>query len=171
MSVTDDPTGRQRRILGWGLACPQIYPGADLGRDLVLNAAPTDSAVVEGFDNLAQDLEIALTTALGADPFNVGFGFDGVNAIVEGTDPVLTRERVRVAIIQVLTADPRVRRIIDLKVLDRRLEAASTSDADLGALSPDERIDNWRTVRVQVAFETVSGEQLAVNLGGVMPRG
>jgi hypothetical protein len=159
----------QRRILGWGLACPPIFPGADLGRDLVLGSGPTDAAVVEGFDNLAQDLEIALTTALGADPFNVGFGFDGVNAIVEGTDPVLTRERVRVAIIQVLTADVRVRRIIDLKVLDRRLEAAAPPDQP--DLSPDERIDSWRTVTVQVAFETVSGEQLAVNLGGVMPRG
>jgi phage baseplate assembly protein W len=171
MSVTDDDAAaRQRRLLGWGLACPPIHAGADLGRDLVLQAGPTDATTVSGFDNLAQVLEIALTTGLGSDPFNVGFGFDGVNAMVDGTDVVLTRERVRVAIIQVLNADPRVRRIIDLKVLDRRLDAGGSVVADAD-LTMDERIEAWRTVNVFVAFEAISGEQLAVNLGGVMPRG
>jgi phage baseplate assembly protein W len=152
-------------LLGWGIAAPLIAPGADLERDIILKSDPTDADTVSGFANLAQVLEIALTTALGGDVFNVGFGFDGANAMVEATDTVLARERVRIAIIQVLTRDPRVRRIIDLKVLDRRL------DPDGWASGISDPVDRWRTLTVNVAFEAVSGEQLTVNLGGVIPNG
>jgi hypothetical protein len=168
MSIVDDVAARQRHLLGWGLACPPISPGADLGRDIVLLVAAVDAATVSGFDNLAQSLQIALTTALGADPFNVAFGFDGVNAMADGTDAMLTRERVRVAIVQTLTRDQRVRRIIDLKILDGRLDPQQGVDQ---TLSPDERVEQWRRLAVDVAFEAVSGEQLNLNLAGVMPRG
>ena len=50
--------------------------------------------------------------------FDTGFGFDGLNALVEETNPVIARERVRVAVIQVLRRDPRVRRIVDLQLDD-----------------------------------------------------
>src|SRR4051794_17680071 len=109
----------ERRLLGWGMACPALYPGIDLSRDIEL--AGGDLALVQGFDNLAQDLTVALTTALGADPFNTGYGFDGVNALVEETNPMLVRERVRISVIKLLKNDPRVRRILDVKLLDDRL--------------------------------------------------
>src|SRR4029453_14281213 len=105
----------RRRVLGFSLACPQIAPGTDLGRDLVLATGPDglDLAQVEKVDALTQSLEIALTTALGSDLFNTGFGFDGLNALTEGSSALITRERVRVAVIEVLRKEPRVRGILD----------------------------------------------------------
>ena len=62
------------------------------------------------------------------------------------------RERVRVAVIQTLNRDVRVRRVIDVKFDDERL------DRPAGAAD--------RTLRVRVVFEVVTGESFAVELGG-----
>jgi hypothetical protein len=130
----------------------------DVGRDLVLARGPTgvDLAQVQGIDNLIQVLAIALTTLRGSDLFNTDFGFDGLNAMAEEVNPVLVRERIRVGIIQLLRRDPRVRRIVDVKLGDGRLES-------VGAGS--------RQLEVRVVFETVSGDQASVNLGGVTGNG
>lgn len=155
----------RRRILGWGLACDPIYPGLDLGRDLYMTVGANgrDFARVEAMDNLSQSLEIALTTLLGSDIFNTQFGFDGLNALVEETNPILMRERVRISIIQVLRQDPRIRRIVDLKLLDARLDPP---DANANSnLSFEERLERWRTLDVRVVFETISGDETSINLG------
>ncbi|PSB46489.1 hypothetical protein C7B80_12945 [Cyanosarcina cf. burmensis CCALA 770] len=155
----------RRRILGWEFACEPIYPGLDVGRDLKMTVGTNgrDFARVEAMDNLSQSLEIALTTLLGSDIFNTQFGFDGLNALVEETNPVLMRERVRIAIIQVLRKEPRVRRIVDLKLLDARLDPLDTN-AD-NYLSFEERLERWRTLDVRVVFETISGDEASINLG------
>lgn len=146
----------QRRVLGFSLACPQIAPGTDLGRDLVIEqgVAGLDFAHVERVDALAQSLELALTTALGSDIFNTAFGFDGLNAMAEGTSAVMTRERVRISVIDVLRKDPRIRDILDVKLEDDRLEAPPPGT---------------RTLDVRVAFETLSGDPVTVDLGRVVP--
>src|SRR5579871_3817634 len=114
----------RRRLLGWGLLCEEVMPGMDIGRDLRLVAGPNgaDFARLDSLDNLGQDLEVALTTGLGTDIFNTQFGFDGLNALVEETIPIMVRERVRIAVIQVLRKDPRVRNIVDVKIEDGRLD-------------------------------------------------
>ena len=145
----------RRRTLGWSLACDEIAPGVDLGRDLRLVAdgeGRLDLARTDGIDNLGQSLAIALTTPLGSDVFNLEFGFDGLNALADETLPVLQRERVRVGVINVLRRDPRVRQIVDVKLEDDRLDAPAAGS---------------RTLEVRVVFETVAGEQAAVDLGGV----
>jgi phage baseplate assembly protein W len=155
----------RRRILGWGLDCDPIYPGLDLGQDLKITIGPNgkDFARVEAIDNLSQSLAIALTTLLGSDIFNTQYGFDGLNALVEETNPVLVRERVRIAIIQVLRKDSRIRRIVDLKLLDARLDAPDTNFDD--SLSLEERLERWRTMDVRVVFETISGDETSISLG------
>lgn len=160
-------TALRRRALGWSLECPQIEPGADIGRDLVLRAgdAGRDLGVVEGIDNLTQALGIALTTALGDDVFNTEFGFDGLRALVEETDPRLARERAKVSAVQVLRSDPRVRRIIDLQLVDPHDPSAAAS------ASPSSAVDAWRTVTVTCAFEAVSGEPVTLAINGVIPHG
>jgi phage baseplate assembly protein W len=146
----------RRRLLGVALACPQIAPGTDLGRDLVLKKGPTgvDLARVEKVDALTQSLEIALTTALGSDLFNTDFGFDGLNALAEGSSPVITRERVRVSVIDVLRKDPRVRGILDVKLDDGRLDPPPPGS---------------RTLDVRVAFETLSGDPVTARFGRAVP--
>jgi phage baseplate assembly protein W len=159
---------RRRLLLGKGLVCAPVEPGLDVGRDLTVVGGPRgrDLATVDGMDNLTQCLAIAVTTVLGSDVFNTEFGFDGVNALVEETDKTLVRERVRVSIIRLLGRDPRIRRIVDLKLLDRRLEVPDIADDDA---SPAALLDRWRTVEVRVAFETVSGDPAVIDLGRVVP--
>ena len=145
----------RRRLLGWSAECVEIQPGIDLGRDLVLATGPTgavDLAVVEGIDNLGQSLQIALTTLLGSDVFNTDFGWDGLNALTEETIPVLTRERVRVSVIQVLRKDARVRRITDVRIATGGFEAVPAGSRELD---------------VTVAVETATQEVTTVTLGKV----
>jgi phage baseplate assembly protein W len=151
------------KLLGWGVAASQIFPGLDVGRDVTFSGG--DLAVVSGMDNLGQDLTVALTTALGADPFNVNFGFDGVNALVEEQSAMIARERIRVSIIKLLNSDPRVRRILDVKLLDGRLDPLSS---DLGT---GQDTATLRVLDVRVAFETVTGDQSTLDLGGVKLNG
>jgi phage baseplate assembly protein W len=158
---TSAPTVVQARTLGRGLACGETHPGDDIGRDLVLTTGSiVDLAMVGGIENLDQCLAIALTTALGSDVFNTGFGFDGLNALIEETNGALVRERVRVAVINVLSSDPRVRSITDLNV-----------DPSPNASGPDltlaERIEVWRSLNVAVAFQAITGQQAIVNVGKV----
>lgn len=147
----------QRRALGWGVRCAAIHPGVGLGRDLVLRAGPdgVDLARVEGADNLAQVLELALTTRLGDDVFNTRFGFDGLEALASESSALLTRERVRIAVVKLLAKEPRVRRIIDVKLGDGRLEPVPAGD-------------RGRLLDVRVEFETVAGARLQLALGEVL---
>ena len=157
---------RRRRALGWGLECALITPGADIGRDLVLRpnaAGRNEFGVVEGTDNLAQGLQIAFTTALGSDVFNVEFGFDGLRALVEETDPRLTRERGRVSAAQVLRRDQRVRRIVDLQLIGTRASGAAVSGAVADAA------EARRTVTVMCVFEAASGDPVTLSINGVVP--
>jgi len=148
--LTAEREALRQRILGWSAACDLIAPGVDLGRDLRLVEGPTglDLARVSGIDTLQQSLAIALTTLLGSDIFNTQFGFDGIRAMAEESSVVLARERIRIAVIQTLRQDPRVRRIIDVKLEDGRLERPPS-----------------RELEVRVAFEVHSGDQLTVDLG------
>ena len=144
----------RERALGWGMACEEVMPGVDLGRDISLVEVPNglDCARVSGLDNLAQSLKVALTTCLGSDIFNTDFGFDGLNALAEESNAILVRERVRISIIQLLRKDPRVRSIVDVKIGNERLDPGVTRD---------------RILDVRVVFEVVSGDQITVDLGGV----
>jgi hypothetical protein len=146
---------RRGRLLGRGPRLDLIDPAADVGRDLSFGVdgdGRVDLAFVSGIDCLTQDLAVALTTLLGSDPFNTTFGFDGVRALAEESNALLVRERVRVAVIQTLNRDVRVRRVVDVKLDDERL--------DRPVATPD------RTLVVRVVFETVTGESFAVQLGG-----
>ena len=74
---------------------------------------------------------------------------------------MIARERVRISVIKLLNNDPRIRKILDVKLLDGRLDPLSTDvdTADLGTA--------WRVLNVRVAFETVTGDQSALDLGEV----
>lgn len=148
MSTPDIEGGvTARALLGHGLALEPTGPGS-LGLDLVWHDGPGGSvlATVQGVDNLAQDLTVALLTPTGTDPFNVGFGFDGLRVLTLDTPPALTQELIRLAVIRTLTADSRIS-----EVLDVTLEPAG----------PDRR------QRVTAQARTVLGDALQLTLGEV----
>jgi hypothetical protein len=156
--IDQDRDRSRKRLLGTGLRLVPILPGVDLGRDLVLERGDggLDFARIEGIENLGQDLTVAMTTLLGSDLFNSDFGFDGLNALVEETDTVLARERIRVAVILVLKKDARVRDILDVNLDDQRLRPQPAGSRELN---------------IQVEFNTVSGDQASLGLGKVAANG
>jgi phage baseplate assembly protein W len=142
----------RRRLLGWSLVAEPVELG-DHGRDLApakdAQGRIVDLARVDDVHCLGQSLTVALTTALGSDIFNTRFGFNGLRALTEGTGRTLTRETLRVAVIDVLRAEPRVGRILDVGL-------------------PDEQdpLTKLGYLEVTVTFETVSGERVELTLGG-----
>ena len=138
----------RRRLLGRGLRLVRV---GELGRDLALDPRGRDLAMADGVDNLAQALAVAVLTPRGGDVFNTDFGFDGLNALAEETAPLMQRERVRVAMVQLLRRDARVGRVIDVKLIDGRLEQPTTGAA--------------RQLDVRVVFETVTGDPLTLTAG------
>ncbi|MEV0154966.1 hypothetical protein AB0H57_14635 [Micromonospora sp. NPDC050686] len=156
-----DRTERERetarnRYLGWGLAFTETLPGIDIARDISFTTGPNGRTLdlVRGPDNVSQALAVALTTLRGANVFDAEFGFDGLNALAEDLEPVLIREQVRVAVITLLHRDPRIRRIVDVNLDDGRLGAGA-----------DPALRASRTLRVEVQFETITDDRLAVRLG------
>lgn len=149
--ITAPQADLYRQIFGTDVATAPIYPGQDVGRDVVLaTAGATDLATLGGIDNLSQSLTLALTTRLGDNVFDATYGFDGINALADETDPVLQRERIRVAVIAVLQRDSRVRQVNDV-----------TLAGDVFAQS--------RTLDVSVSFQTTAATQVVVNLASAVP--
>jgi hypothetical protein len=142
-----------RRALGWAPLLQPVDPsfGAALGVDIAL-----DGRTAEGEAALAQALTLAMVTLRGSDVFNSGFGFRGLAAIAEETDPVLRRERIRLAVIEVLRDEPRVRKIFTVRFPDEDGNEAMAPRA----LPPP------RSVAVEAAFDTVAGATQTLVLGG-----
>lgn len=115
--MTGDPAS-PARILGKGLMLEATEPSQDIGLDIAFDRGPAARGlrVVAGDDALTQDLRVALCTGLGVDPLNRNFGSDAFKAMADETDPLMLRERIRVAIIRVLKADSRVRRVVEVRV-------------------------------------------------------
>jgi hypothetical protein len=151
----NDTDALRRRALGWSMRLVPVEPtlGAAGGLDITL----TEPAVVAGADALGQALTLAFVTLRGIDLFNVQFGFRGLSAIAEETDPTLRRERLRLAVIEVLQQDPRVRRVIGVRYPDE------LPDAGAGAPTPT---TPPRVVALEAEFETIAGERQVIALGG-----
>lgn len=145
-----DPARRAayQRLFGRGLAAAPIFPGIDIGCDLQLTTGASGTAFAEtvGVDNLAQALRFALTTLLGAVPFNTGYGFDGLNAMVTETDARMMNERIRISVAQTVSRDPRVRRVTDIQVA---------------------RVPGTRTLQIDVTFDTTASNGLTLSVEGI----
>jgi hypothetical protein len=144
--MIEDVAARRRRLLGWGWRIAPIFPHVDLGSDLVLEpfGDGTRLAEVQAVDNVTQDLVVGLTNRLGDNLFNTQFGFDGLNAIAEETDPIMQRERIRLAVIGVLQREPRVARVggVDVAYGDRQT----------------------RELRIDVQFTLVDGQPVTASV-------
>ncbi|HEX5543346.1 MAG TPA: hypothetical protein VFX60_17630 [Micromonospora sp.] len=141
--VTGPPdTARTLAALGRGLALVAV-PGGEPAVDLAWADGPQ---LVEGPDNLAQDLAVALLTPLGSDPFDVGFGFDGLRVLSLALGPLLRDELLRVAVLRTLLADARVADVVDVVL---------------------EPLDAGRCQVVRATVRTVLGTDVPMTLGEV----
>lgn len=153
---SNEETLVRRRAFGKGLALVEVDPGQDIGLDIEFTASspegPTKRDLVtnDGVDTLLQDLTVALTTGQGTDPLNTTFGNAAFRAMAEISDPLLRRESIRIAIINVLTADPRVGRIRSVRFRDE----SATSVARTTALN------------LVAEFETSLGTRLSIDIEG-----
>lgn len=139
------------RSLGWSLGLLPLDPmdGAAGGVDL-------DFSIISGEAALMQALTLAFTTLKGSDVFNGPFGFSGLAAIAEESDTILRRERIRMAVIATLQAEPRIRRVITVRYADE------TGDAPM----PTQAQPTSRAVQIEAVFETIAGTRQAIVLGG-----
>lgn len=125
MSAAGGSSEATRSALGHGLSLRATSTDA-LGLDLHWRAGPGGMAlaVVDGVENLAQDLTVALLTPTTSDVFDTGFGFDGLRVLTLGTPSTLTEELVRLSVIRTLVADGRVAEVLDVTLVpvgaDRR---------------------------------------------------
>jgi hypothetical protein len=151
-SAEADDAVRRRRMLGVGLRADRADV-SDTARDMSLRQTPggIDLDVVEGLDAFTQDLAVGLTTLRGSDPFNARFGFLGLGPLAERTSPAIAREALRAAVAQVVAADPRVRRIVDLT-------AATPTPGS-------------RSMDITVSFEAISGDTTTVEVSGLASGG
>jgi hypothetical protein len=130
MSAADDLA---RRALGWGAAAPLISDN-DLVRDLAFATRANgtrDLACCVGAANLGQDLALALTTLLGSDSLEPGFGFDGMSAFAVATSSVMVRERLRASVAKLVAQDPRVRTVTVVEVSDASASETRTMSLDV----------------------------------------
>ncbi|MEJ8560059.1 hypothetical protein QTO30_01575 [Yoonia sp. GPGPB17] len=147
---------QRRRAFGRGIGLKPIDPEGDIGLDLdfsgpVAEGAPRDLRMIEGIDVLLQDLSVALTTGLGTDPLNTTFGSGAFQALADQSDPFMRREAVKVAVVSVLKADPRVRRILEVQV-----------DDDPAA--PGQR---QTELNLKVMFDTILDERATLDVEGI----
>jgi phage baseplate assembly protein W len=70
---------------------------------------------VSGLPNLAQALTIRVLTPLGSDPFNPTYGFDTRSVFTQGVGSHLAKELVKLNLVRTLSADPRVREVLDIQ--------------------------------------------------------
>ncbi|MFA7587607.1 MAG: hypothetical protein WCY11_15675, partial [Novosphingobium sp.] len=90
------------------------------------------------------------------DLFNRAFGFSGLEAMTLDVDPVIRRERIRMAVIAVLQNEPRIRRIVTVRFVD---EAGETR-------RPVQPLPPARLAAIEAVFETVAGARQQIVLGG-----
>ncbi|KLL09615.1 MULTISPECIES: hypothetical protein [Protofrankia] len=132
-----------RAVLGRGLALVPV-PGGQPAVDLAWGAG--GPRLVEGPDNLAQDLAVALLTPVGSDLFDTGFGFDGLRVLALALGPLLRDELLRVAVVRTLLADARVVDVVDVTL---------------------EPLDASRRQVVRATVRTVLGTDVPMTLGEV----
>jgi hypothetical protein len=155
----------ERRAYGWGVATAPIDAGIFFSRDIsfAVNTDGTrDLALVDGFAALEQDLLVALGTALGGDPLNITFGFDGIRAIADETDPLMLRERLRGAIIALLRADHRVLDVTRVLIGD---EVAAFR---AGATIAPPPVGSYGMLTIEVSFRVVGGDATTLTFGPML---
>lgn len=116
--------------------------------------------MVSGIENLAQGLKITVETPLGSDIFNTLFGFDLYSILRGGFNLAMTKQLIRLHVVQTISTDDRVLRIEELAFDDEPRFAELNPGAD-----PDEakRLRKaTRRWRLDGVIQPVTGEPTVV---------
>jgi phage baseplate assembly protein W len=116
---------------------------------------------VHGVEALAQALTLALSTQLGSDPVNAGFGFD-LRALGDNPFGVRARrEYVRLELVRTVAAERRVKEVRELYFDDdaRFFERNPGVDRD----AQRRAVRRSRRTTATIELETRSGDRLALD--------
>jgi len=157
----------ERKLMKWGLEIEAMYDGAHQYGDILLSDGPggRDVQLKSGVPNLGQQLTSAIATALGTDPLNLSYGFAGLQALSEETSPLMRREKLRFALVEVLQADPRVRQITRI-LIGEEIAVFYTGNAGGTSISASATTpgSDQRALKVEAQFTIHSGENVTLAL-------
>lgn len=170
MSRTKLSPAEERQALNWGIKIVPMFDSAQQFGDIEFVSGPNgrDLALVQGVDNLHQQITSVLVTALGADPLNINHGFAGFEVIANERNPILRREQVRFAVQGVLQGDPRVVQVLRVLIGN---EIELFRQGEITAVAPDQASatpgDRYTTTEIEAHFTISSGETLRLAVGPV----
>ncbi|MEQ8766308.1 MAG: hypothetical protein RL885_20505 [Planctomycetota bacterium] len=155
-------------LLGWGPRTVSIVASTteiqDPYQDVMFEKG--DLVLGRGLDTLRQALGAALATALGADPLNPTFGFEGLAIVADESDRFLLRERLRVAVVNVLRSDARIDGIDQVLIGRAEIDAARAGES----ASPAPK--DFGLMEVEVRFRLRGRpERLALGIGSILGSG
>jgi len=153
-----DPYGRTLTLVNGDLV---IDRGAEGQRDLTFIAGKLE---------LAQGIQVLISTPLGSDIFNILFGFDIYQTLMQPQAAREMRELVRMCVVKALAQEPRIRQIRAIAFVDEpaylQIHPEITPD-EQQALARDQRIS--RRWELDVLLDTSLGDQLSAGIQGVGP--
>lgn len=163
MSDTVDDR-EMRQLLGWGPATESVAGDVEMAQDILW--ADGDLVLTAGLEALRQDLAAALVTGLGSDPLNPTFGFDGFEAIAEEPDRFLLRERLRVAVVNLLKRDPRIDRVDQVLIGAAEIAAARAGQSRMVPAT------EFGVVDIEAGFRLRGRpERLQIKIGSILGSG
>jgi|GEM_PF-2536951 phage baseplate assembly protein W len=151
-----DPYGRTLVLANGDLV---IERGAEGQRDLML---------IAGRLELAQGIQVLISTPRGSDIFNVLFGFDIYQTLMQPQAVREMRELVRMCVVKALAQEPRIRQIRAIAFVDEpaylQIHPEVTPEQQQ-ALAREQRIS--RRWKLDVLLDTSLGDQLSAGIQGI----
>jgi hypothetical protein len=137
--------------------------------DLVLSDGPQISLkTISGVPNALQALVVRVLTPFGSDIFNVTYGLDVRQALVEPHDIRTAKQLLKLSLVQTLATDPRVLDVRDIlfkddpAYKDRHPEFSPT---DLQELIRRDRTSRSWSVDVLIDLVSAPGQAVSVRIG------
>jgi len=151
-----DPYGRTLNLLDGDL---QVMRSSEGSLDLVL---------IVGKEELAQCIQVMVGTTQGRDIFNVLFGLDFQQTLMQPRSTRDMRELVRLCVVKALAQEPRIRQIETVAFVDEKaylqIHPELTAEQQ-AALARQQRISRQWTL--DVLLDTQLGDQITVAIASL----
>jgi phage baseplate assembly protein W len=151
-----DPYGRTLSLLDGDLQVERDSEG------------PLDLVLIVGKDELAQCIQVMIGTTQGRDIFNVLFGLDFQQTLMQPRTTRDMRELVRLCVVKALAQEPRIRQIEAVAFVDEKaylqIHPEITAEQQ-AALARQQRIS--RQWKLDVLLDTQLGDQITVAIAGL----